>query len=68
MKLKVILNNFSKGDNKLKLNGILNNHLKYKDKNMKELIEERQLKQLKRQNDLRRKYLPEKYNPNLDKK
>ncbi|WP_176713596.1 hypothetical protein [Pseudobacillus wudalianchiensis] len=46
---------------------IIKNHLKYKDKSMEELIEERYKKHLKGQNELRKKYLPEKHNPNLDK-
>ncbi|MBM7608627.1 hypothetical protein JOD29_001874 [Lysinibacillus composti] len=52
----------------MKKSRILEDHLKYKDKSMSELITERNKKLSKGQNDLRKKWLPEKYNPNLDKK
>ena len=45
---------------------ILRNHEKYKDKTMDELIAERNKKLRKRQNDLRKKYLPERYDPTID--
>lgn len=51
----------------MKEDEILKRHHQYKDKNMEELISERHAKQLKNQNKLRKKYLPEKYNPKIDK-
>lgn len=47
---------------------IQNKHLIFKDKTMNELIEDRTKKLSKGQNDLRKKWLAEKYNPELDKK
>lgn len=47
---------------------ILEQHLKYKDKDMAELIQERNTKLSVSQNELRKKWLPEKYNPELSKK
>lgn len=47
---------------------ILERHLKYKDKTMDILKEDRNKKLAMIQNELRKKWLPEKYNPDLDKK
>lgn len=47
---------------------ILKQHLKYKDKFMSELIRERSEKLSLGQNELRKKWIPEKYYSNLDKK
>lgn len=47
---------------------ILDSHLEYKDKSMNELIAERNERHLVVQNELRRKWLPEKFNPELHTK
>lgn len=52
----------------MKKSRIFEEHFKYKDKSMSELMEERTKRLAKGQNDLRKKWLPEKYNPDLDKK
>lgn len=46
----------------------LEKHLKYKDRTMSQLISERTVRLSIGQNELRRKWLPEKYNPNLSTK
>lgn len=46
----------------------LEKHLQYKDKTMSELIPERAERLSNGQNELRKKWLPEKYNPNLSKR
>jgi len=51
----------------MKKSRILEDHLKYKDKSMNELILERTINLSKGQNELRKKWLPDKYNPDLDK-
>jgi hypothetical protein len=43
---------------------LLERHLKYKDKRMNELIQERSERLAKGRNELRKKWLPEKYNAN----
>lgn len=45
---------------------ILEQHLKYKDKRMDELISERTKKLSIGQNELRKKWIPKKFNPNLN--
>ncbi|MEG0385945.1 MAG: hypothetical protein RR642_14445 [Solibacillus sp.] len=45
-----------------------NKHLQYKKKTMSELIEDRTKRLSNGQNELRKKWLPEKYNPDIDKK
>lgn len=47
---------------------LIKQHLKYKDKTMDELIEMRILELRKGQNELRKKWLPEKYDANLEEK
>lgn len=49
----------------MKKDEIITRHQQFKNKTMQELIDERHKNELKRQNELRKKYLPEKYNPNI---
>lgn len=46
---------------------LMEQYLKYKDKTMDELIEERSRSLLKGINELRKKWLPERYDERLDK-